>query len=293
MTDFATDPGAPLEAMTSAQMEAGFACGTLNIDRLNWLFQQLFGLVTSYTSCNGSPLALNAAIATCADMTTAIADAIAALPADKFLQGLQSYNATTNVMTLLMNDGTTVHVHMAGLVADAVAEALALIDGSETKVQGTSPIVVTGTGTGTAPYQIAIDLNALATALCANATFQACMGAGGPTAPVAPANAFSDSNIQGSAMAITHGTFTGTAPISLAQTGLPAGVTFTDNGNGTWTLGGTWPAAGTYPYTVTATNAAGSTPLAGNQLISTAAAVAPIAPAAAPFTDTGIAGTAI
>lgn len=71
-------------------------------------------------------------------------------------------------------------------------------------------------------------------------------------------------------MAITHGNFTGTSPIALAASGLPAGVTFTDNADGSWTLGGTWPAPGTYPYTVTATNAAGSTPVAGNQLISTA-----------------------
>ena len=42
---------------------------------------------------------------------------------------------------------------------------------------------------------------------------------------------------------------------------LPAGITFTDNGNGTATIAGT-PAAGsggTYPVTITATNAAGTT----------------------------------
>ena len=53
MTDFATAPGAPLSPMTPTQMAEGFECGSLNIDRLNWLFQQLFGLVTSYTDCNG------------------------------------------------------------------------------------------------------------------------------------------------------------------------------------------------------------------------------------------------
>lgn len=109
-----------------------------------------------------------------------------------------------------------------------------------------------------------------------------------------PANApFVNTGIEGSTMAITHGTFGGTAPITLAASGIPAGVTFADNGNGSYTLTGTWPAAGTYTYTVTATNAAGSTPLAGNQLISTAGAIAPIAPATGPFTDTGVAGTAI
>lgn len=51
-----------------------------------------------------------------------IAAAIAAMPGEKFLQGLQSYNAATNVMTLLMNDGSTVPVDLTSLVADAVAE---------------------------------------------------------------------------------------------------------------------------------------------------------------------------
>lgn len=51
--------------------------------------------------------------------------AIAALPADKYLQGLQSYNPTTNIMTLLMNDGSTVNVDMNALMSDAVAEAIA------------------------------------------------------------------------------------------------------------------------------------------------------------------------
>jgi hypothetical protein len=52
----------------------------------------------------------------------AITAAIAAIPADKFLQGLQSYNATTNVLTLLMNDTTTVDVDLSDLIADATAE---------------------------------------------------------------------------------------------------------------------------------------------------------------------------
>jgi hypothetical protein len=47
--------------------------------------------------------------------------AIAALPGDKFLQGLQSYNPATNILTLLMNDNTTVPVDLTALVADAVA----------------------------------------------------------------------------------------------------------------------------------------------------------------------------
>lgn len=56
---------------------------------------------------------------------TYVEAAIAALPADKFLQGLQSYNPTTNIMTLLMSDGSTVNVDMNALMSDAVAEAIA------------------------------------------------------------------------------------------------------------------------------------------------------------------------
>jgi hypothetical protein len=51
----------------------------------------------------------------------AIDAAIAAMPTDKYVNGLQSYNETTNVLTLTMSDGTTVGINMTALVADAVA----------------------------------------------------------------------------------------------------------------------------------------------------------------------------
>jgi hypothetical protein len=62
----------------------------------------------------------------------------------------------------------------------------------------------------------------------------------------------------------TLGTFTvtttGAPTAALTETGaLPGGVTFTDNGNGTATLGGTPTAGGTYPITIKATNASGNT----------------------------------
>lgn len=59
--------------------------------------------------------------ATPAFVNAAIAAAVATLPGDKFLQGLQSYNATTNTMTLLMSDGSTVAVDMTTLLNDAIA----------------------------------------------------------------------------------------------------------------------------------------------------------------------------
>ena len=57
-------------------------------------------------------------------------------------------------------------------------------------------------------------------------------------------------------------TTTGYPAAAITETGtLPAGLTFTDNGNGTATIAGTPDSgtAGTYPVTITATNASGST----------------------------------
>lgn len=47
--------------------------------------------------------------------------AIAALPADKYVNGLSSYNAATNVLTLTLSDGSTVALDLTNLVNDAVA----------------------------------------------------------------------------------------------------------------------------------------------------------------------------
>jgi large repetitive protein len=63
---------------------------------------------------------------------------------------------------------------------------------------------------------------------------------------------------QGTAGSFTV-TSTGTPTASLTETGpLPAGVTFTDNGDGTATLGGTPTAQGVFPLTITASNGVGS-----------------------------------
>jgi hypothetical protein len=74
-------------------------------------------------------------------------------------------------------------------------------------------------------------------------------------------------------MPVTHGNWTGTMPISLSATGLPAGVTFADNGNGSYTLSGVFPSVGTYSYSVAGTNIAGTTTSSGNQIIATANAI--------------------
>lgn len=51
----------------------------------------------------------------------AIDAAIAAIPADKYVNGLQGYNTTTNVLTLTLSDGSSVDIDMTALVADAVS----------------------------------------------------------------------------------------------------------------------------------------------------------------------------
>ena len=102
------------------------------------LAQELLNKQNALNDCSGNPLA--GTVPTCAQMTTAIQTAISALPADKFLQGLQSYNPTTNIMTLLMSDGSTVPVDMTGLIADAVASASTSPTGAAGgDLQGTYP----------------------------------------------------------------------------------------------------------------------------------------------------------
>lgn len=55
----------------------------------------------------------------------AIEAAINAIPGDVFLQGLGDYDASTNILTLNMSDGSTVDVDLTGLVNDAVTEVTA------------------------------------------------------------------------------------------------------------------------------------------------------------------------
>jgi hypothetical protein len=63
---------------------------------------------------------------------------IAALPTDKYVSGIQSYNAATNTITFQLADGSTSTANASALVADAVAEALAGINVSLLANDGTT-----------------------------------------------------------------------------------------------------------------------------------------------------------
>ena len=76
-------------------------------------------------------------------------------------------------------------------------------------------------------------------------------------APVAPVVPDLTGN-NGDPAAFTSDAFTGTGPLVLNEADLPGGMTFTDNGDGTFTIGGVFPAAGTTAVTVTATGPCGT-----------------------------------
>ena len=121
-------------------------------DAITDLAQELLTKQNALKDCSGNPLAGN--VPTCTQMTTAIQNAIDALPADKFLKGLKSYNPATNTMTLLMSDGSTVDIDMTDLLADAVS------GGAGIAVQDEGSVLTTA----------ATSLNFIGTAITATST---------------------------------------------------------------------------------------------------------------------------
>jgi hypothetical protein len=108
--------------------------------------------------------------------------------------------------------------------------------------------------------------------------------------PPAITSAASATSIVGTAFSFTVDTTGAPTPAITESGALPAGITLTDNGNGTATLAGTSTAGsgGSYPIVLTAANATGST--SEDFTLTNAQAPSITSPSTATFT-TGVAGT--
>jgi hypothetical protein len=71
----------------------------------------------NWKTCSGTAHAVNDTIPTCAEMTTAISTALAALPTDRFLQSA-AYNPVTNTLTMTMSSGSPVLIDLSTLLSD-------------------------------------------------------------------------------------------------------------------------------------------------------------------------------
>ena len=77
-------------------------------------------------NCAGGQIGVGDSVVLCSELNAAVATlnaTIAALP-DVRLQALQSYDAATNTLTLLMSDDSTVPVNMTLLLNDAIQETI-------------------------------------------------------------------------------------------------------------------------------------------------------------------------
>lgn len=74
----------------------------------------------AFEDCNGAPILLGAALATCADLAAGLASII--IPVDRYVVGLQSYSAVTHAMTLQMSTVPNISIDMSGVINDAIAQ---------------------------------------------------------------------------------------------------------------------------------------------------------------------------
>ncbi len=173
-------------------------------------------------------------------------------------------------------------VTTSGLPTPALSEAGTLPSG----------VTFTDNGDGTATLAGTVGASAAGTyPLTFGATNSTGSGSQAFTLTVNNAPAFSSAasatETAGTAFTFTV-TTTGGYPVpALGATGLPAGVSFSDNGNGTGSLAGTTAVvAGTYPVTLTATNAAGTVTQAFTLTVNAATPLVPTFTSPAAVTET-------
>ena len=182
---------------------------------------------------------------------------------DSMLSQYNTWYASTAPITQ-MNDVTDAQV-MAQQAAWATASTAGQVSASETN----GVVTVTNNGSGvnvpvTVPAATTVNGAAFGQAYGGELSDWVNLGTGATetlTESVAPAitSAASASSIVGAPFSFTVATTGAPAP-ALTETGaLPAGITFTDNGNGTATIAGTAAAGsgGSFPIQITAANSVG------------------------------------
>jgi hypothetical protein len=112
--------------VTPGNLGTQFALGTVTPNKITIVdaAPTVAGAIKTMPAASYPAAANDTTAATPAYVTAAIA----AIPAEKYLASVGAYNATTNQLTLNMNDGTTVVADLTTLVADAVASVPAATD---------------------------------------------------------------------------------------------------------------------------------------------------------------------
>jgi hypothetical protein len=215
---------------------------------------------------------------------TITASSSAGTATQSFVLTVNSAPAFTSAATASATAGQAFSftVKTTGLPTPALTEAGTLPSG----------VTFTDNGDGTATLAGTVGASAAGTyPLTFGATNSTGTGSQAFTLTVNNAAAFSSAasatETAGTAFTFTV-TTTGGYPVpTLSATGLPAGVSFSDNGDGTGSLAGTTAVvAGTYPVTLTATNAAGTVTQAFTLTVNPATPLVPTFTSPAAVTET-------